>query len=119
MEEYRNYYDEEEKPSPNPATRLVLGLIIGLLIGGIVGFALGMGSSGDGGLVTKDSPRLYVIATTIIAIAIMSIAIAVKRSSRGINGSYYPPQRAAVRLVVMGLALLLLLAFGAYFFFTQ
>ena len=119
MSEYRDYYNEEETPSRNPASRLILGLIVGLLIGGVVGFALGAGTNIDGALVTKDSPRIYVIATTIIAVALMAVAIAVKRSSMALNGRYPGPQSASMRLVVIGLALLLLLAFGVYFFFAQ
>ena len=117
MNDYKSYYEEEEKPSQNPAGRLVIGLIVGLIIGGAIGFALGIGTNVDGGI-ALGNPRIYLVATTIIAVAVVSVAIAVKRTAMGMNGGD-APQSIAMRLVVMGLALFLALAFGVYFLFAQ
>ena len=117
MNDYRSYYDEEEKTSSNPASKLIIGLIVGLILGGAIGFVLGIGSNVDGGVALEGS-RVYLVATTIIAVAVISIAIAVKRSAMGLNGGY-TPQSTAMRFVVMGLALFLALAFGVYFLLVQ
>ena len=117
MDDYREYYNEEEKPPTNGRGRLIAGLILGLLLGGAIGLAVGVGISTDGGFAI-DSPRIYVVATTIIAVAIISIAIAIKRNAMGMDGAYNP-QSTMMRLVVMGLALFLVLAMGVYFFLTQ
>ena len=117
MDDYRDYYNEEEKPSTNGRGRLIVGLILGLLLGGAVGLAVGIGVSTDGGIVF-DNPQIYVVATTLIAVFVMSIAIAVKRNAVGVNGTYHP-QSTMMRLVVMGLALFLALAFGVFYFLIQ
>lgn len=118
MSDYRDYYDEEETPSRNPATKAMLGLIAGLLVGGAAGFALGVGTNIDGGLAMEGGPRIYLVATMIIAIAVMAIAIGVKRSAMGM-GQGYPQQSMAIRLIILGLVVSMLLAFGVLFMFTQ
>lgn len=92
--------------------RLAIGLIVGLILGGAAGFALGVSINVDGGI-SQGSPRIYLVVTTIIAIAVVSIAIAAKRSAMGMNAGY-ARQNTAIRFVVLGLALLLAMGIAAF-----
>ena len=117
MSDYRDYYNEEEQPATNPAAKWIIIGLVGLLIGGLIGFAVGAGSNINGGLAPGGS-KTYLILTIIIAVAVMGIAVAVKRSVMGTSGMV-AQQSIAVRLVVLGLGLALLLAFGVYFMLAQ
>ncbi|MEJ5309819.1 MAG: hypothetical protein WHX52_08610 [Anaerolineae bacterium] len=73
MDDYKSYFEEEEKPASNPARRWWGGLILGLILGGIAGFLIGGGNLG--GFIENiqsgfDSENTVVVFTIIVVIGV-------------------------------------------------
>ena len=112
MDEYRSYFEEEEKPTPHPAGRWFGGLILGLILGGIIGFVIGSGNPAsffDDMSSSFAGEGVWIALTTIVIFGIAMLKTVVVRRSRGENVQ-------ATRWLVMMLLLAMVLAFGVLFF---
>jgi len=112
MDNYRSYFEEEETPTRNPASRWWSGLILGLVLGGIAGFLIGGGNLG--GFIEEmqigfASEGVIVVFTIIVVIGVVMLKSIGLRGSRGENAQ-------TMRLVVVMMVIAMTLAFGVIFF---
>jgi hypothetical protein len=113
MDEYRSYFEEEEKPEPRPAGRWLGGLILGLILGGIIGFAIGGGSLGsffDDMQSSFAGESVWIVFTIIVIISVAMLKSVFVRRNNGGNAQ-------AARWLVMMLLIAVALAFGVISFF--
>jgi len=112
MDDYRSYFEEEEKPASNPAGRWWSGLFLGLVLGGIVGFLIGGGNLGGFTEAFQNSfaaESVAVVITLIVFIGIMAL------KSLGWRRNW--AERAqTVRWMVLIMGIALALAIGVLFF---
>jgi hypothetical protein len=112
VDDYRDYFEEEEKPEPRPAGRWFGGLILGLIIGGIIGFALGGGSLGsffDDMQSNFGGGSMWIVLTiTIIGVTMLKNAF-VRRNDGG--------NVQAARWLVMMFLIIMALTCGMFSFF--
>ena len=115
IDDYRSYFEEEEKPPPRPAGRWLGGLILGLILGGIIGFVIG---SGNPGMLFDDmqnsfaSEGVWIVFTLILVIGVAMLKSTAMRRNNGGNAQ-------AARWVIMMFLIALALAFGVLFFAGQ
>jgi len=111
MDNYRSYFEEEETPTRNPASRWWSGLILGLVLGGIAGFLIGGGNL-DGFIENMqggfDSESVIVVFTIIVAIGIAMLKSTGMRRNRVENAQ-------TIRFMVL-MVIAITLAFGIIFF---
>ncbi len=112
MDDYRSYFEEEEKPTRNPASRWWSGLILGLVLGGIAGFLIGGGNLG-GFIEEIQSGFAYesviVVFTIIVVIGVAMLKSMGMRRNRIENAQ-------TIRWVIMMMLIAMALAFGVIFF---
>lgn len=111
MDDYRSYFEEEEKLTPNPARRWWSGLFLGLILGGIAGFILGGGKPGgfienmQSGFASESVIAVFTIIVMIGVVMLKSIGL---RRNRVLSTQ-------TIRLVVL-MMIAITLAFGIIFF---
>jgi len=112
MDDYRSYFEEEEKPTPNPAIRWWSGLFLGLLLGGIAGFILGGGNLG--GFTEAFQSGFAAESVVIVVTIIVFIGVTVLKSigwRRNWAGSAH-----TIRWMALLMGIALALAIGVLFF---
>ena len=112
MDDYRNYFEEEEKPTPRPASRWLGGLILGLILGGIIGFVVGGGNLG--GFMESAQSRFAAESVSVVFTLIVIIGVAMLKSiglrrNRAENAQ-------SVRWVVLTMVIAITIALGVLFF---
>lgn len=111
MDDYKSYFEEEETPTRNPASRWWGGLILGLILGGIIGFVMGGGNLGGfmenarSGFAIEGVPIVFTVIVIIGVAMLKSIGL---RRNRAENAQ-------TIRLVVL-MMIAIALAFGIIFF---
>jgi len=112
MDEYRSYFEEEEKPAPNPARRWWSGLILGLVLGGIVGFIIGGGSLN--GFMENTRSGFAAESVPIVFTIIVILGVAMLKSIGFRRNRFENAQ--TMRWVVLMMVLATVLALGVIFF---
>lgn len=111
MDDYKSYFEEEETPARNPASRWWGGLILGLILGGIAGFLIGGGNLGgfieniQSGFASESVIVVFTIIVTIGVVMLKSIGLRRNRVESA----------QTIRLVVL-MMIAVTLAFGIIFF---
>lgn len=112
MDDYRSYFEEEEKPAPNPARRWWGGLIFGLVLGGIGGFLVGGGNLG--GFIANARSGFAAEGVTVVFTIIVIIGVAMLKSMGFRRNRFESAQ--TVRWAVMIMVIATVLALGIIFF---
>jgi high-affinity Fe2+/Pb2+ permease len=119
MEPYKYTYPEEEELQTRRKTNVgvYITLLIGLVIGGVGGYILGSQSQGMETLTwLQDSPRIVLLANTILVVAILIIAIMkAQRRVQGSSNQVHTQIRIRIlSMVIAGLVMAGLIAFLMY-----
>ena len=115
IDDYGSYFEEEERPTPNPARRWLAGLILGLVLGSIIGFVIGSGNPGsffDDMQGSFAGEGVWIVLTVIVVFNLAMLKGVVARRNKGENAQ-------AARWLVIMLLLGMVLAFGVLFFVGQ
>ena len=112
MDDYRGYFEEEEKPTPNPARRWWSGLFLGLILGGIGGFLVGGGNLG--GFIeefqTGFAGESFAVVITLITIIVVTVLKSMRIRRNWAEGTQ------AIRWIVLIMGIVITLVFGMLFF---
>lgn len=114
MDDYRSYYEQEEKPEPRPAGRWLGGLILGLILGGIIGFVIGSGNSG--GFFNDMQGSFAGEGVWVVFTIIFIMSLAVLKSVFVRRGGSEGAQAIQWLLLMLGIGIAVALAFGVLFF---
>jgi hypothetical protein len=110
-DDYRSYFEEEEKPTPKPAGRWWSGLFLGLILGGIAGFLIGGGIL-DGfieGVTSGFADERFAVITILIAIIVVTVLKSLRIRKRWAAGTQ------TIRWIVLVIGIAITLAFGILF----
>ena len=112
IDDYRSYFEEEEKPASNPARRWWSGLILGLVLGGIGGFLVGVRNLGGfiEDITSGFAGESFAVVITLIAIIVVTVLKSMRIRRNWAEGTQ------AIRWIVLIMGIVITLVFGMLFF---